>query len=627
MTSSNFPLSILNILRAKNPFADNAAANPWSSLFPDVLSINSKPFEEITRLISAKAVNPEQPLAGLIIGETGMGKTHLMRRILDQCRNSETTKLFVFVKPLFDPNKPIQHLLQEIVLNLSKKTSNKHSFSQFERLVAEMMRDYVRYRVTNNAADNTPNNRCFLEQFESDVFHIFTNQKKVRGKGMEIIAREAVNYIHSQVPETNKIFLNVIFQYKTPEKRGLVRDWIKGGTLSEDDCEILGVKSRANLSEKALEGEARDMLSSLGVLFQRYRLTMVICFDQLDNINDSELIAGFASMIHLLVNDLSSMLPLAFIRADIWNERFKKYTDRAFSDRLECNKIPLSNCTNEQAKELVVARLDTVFPNENKNKEEELVKNRLLEQFDTKLKGELSPREVIYLANCIVRESDSVPVWLRTHSEILAAEYKIAQDNVTENFDTWDPESEYLKKALELWLRNQKFVSEIKEEKGKYTSWTGYFVPTSNGVTDKEISEKIPFGFFINTSKNWSVVSAVLRRAIEFLNKNPNGQCVYIADQRCNFSPKWKANELRETFERLGGIFLILDQITVIYWYGLVALFWKIVNGDIVFETEQDLNTATEKDFVVFLSDQFEAFESQAGFDRLFKTSNNNAKK
>jgi hypothetical protein len=615
MTSSIFLPDVLNILRLRNPFADNAAANPWSSVFPDVLSINSKPFEEIVRLIAAKADHPEQPLAGLILGEAGMGKTHLLRRILDYCRNSNTTTLFVFVKPLFDPDKPLHHLLQEIVLNLSKQTSNEHSFSQFERLVAEMMRDYVRYRVTNNAADNTPNNQCFLKQFESDVFHIFTNQQKVRGNSMEIIEKEAVNSIHSQVPETSKNFLNVIFQYKTYEKRGLVRDWIKGGILSDEDCELLGVKSRANLSEKALEQEAREMLLSFGVLFQRYRLTMVVCFDQLDNLIDPELIAGFATMIHLLVNDLASMLPLAFIRADSWNERFKKYSDRAFSDRLESNKIPLSNCSREQAKELVTARLDTVFLKKDTN--EKSVKNWLFEQFDTTLNADLSPREVIYLANRIIRNSDSVSVRLRTPSENLAVEYKIAQDAVMADFDSWDPESEYLKKALELWLQNQKSVTDIKEGKGKYTNWTGYFVSTKNKITE----EKIPFVFFINTSKNWLTVSAILRRTIEFLNKNPNGRCVYIADQRCNFSPTWKANELREEFERLGGIFLILDPVAVIYWYGLVALSWKIGNGDILFETEQSLRTATEKDLAVFLSDQFETVESHAGFDRLFDLS------
>ena len=612
MTSPASPSRFLDILQARNPFADNAAANPWSRAFPDILSINRKPFEDIARLISAKADNPDQPLAGLILGEAGMGKTHLLRRILDHCRNSEPTALFVFVKPLFDPNRPLHHLLQEIVLNLSRQTGGEHSFSQFERLVAEIIRDYVRHRVTNFPVDDTPNNRRFLKQFESDVFHIFTNGKKVRAGSMAIIEKEAVNYIHSQVPETNKVFLNVIFQYKTPEKRGLVRDWIKGGTLDDEDCEILGVKSRADKSKEALEEEAREMLLSLGVLFRRYGLPMVVCFDQLDNLVAPELIAGFASMIHLLVNDVSNILPLAFIRADSWNERFRRHSDRAFSDRLESNKMPLSNCTREQALELVAARLDTIFPAD--DKDGEAAKSWLLKQFAAKLNADLSPREVISLANRIVRESDSAPPPLVTPTASLAVEYKIAQETVAADFDAWDPESEYLKRALELWLRNKKSVSKIKEGKEKYTNWTGMFHSETNRNT--------PFGFFINTSKNWSTVSAVLRRAIAFLNANPDSKSVYIADQRCNFLPRWKAvNELRKEFEQNGGVFLILDQVAVVRWYGLVALSWKIGNGDIQFETEKGLKIATESDLADFLANEFEPFESESGFDRLFEKS------
>lgn len=608
MTSPTY----LDNLRTRNPFADNAAASPWSHALPDVLSINGKPFEEIARLISAKSGQPELPLAGLVLGEAGMGKTHLLRRILDHCRGGDPPALFVFVKPLFNPDRPLHHLLQEIVLNLSKQTGGDGSFSQFERLVAEIIRDYVRYRVTKYPADDTPNNRRFLEQFESDVFHIFTNRKKVRAGSMGIIEKEAVSYIHSQVPETSKIFLNVIFQYKIPERRGLVRDWIKGETLDDDDCELLGVKSRAGLSEKAIEQEAREMLLSLGVLFQRYRLPMVVCFDQLDNLIEPDLIAGFASMIHLLVNDVSNVLPLAFIRADSWNERFKKHPDRAFSDRLESNKIPLSNCTREQAKELVSARIDAVFSPSDRDGVS--AKAWLSDRLEPKLNAELSPREVIYLANQIVRNSGAAPESLPSSPEILAVEYKIAQEAVAADFNGWDPDSEYLKTALELVLHNKKSVLRCDPCKGKYAGWTGHFVPEQG-----QDAEKIPFGYYINTSKNWSTVSAVLRRAIAFLNENPGGRCVYIADARCNFSPKWKANELREDFQRLGGVFLILDQVAVVRWYGLAHLSLKIGSGDILLETDQSLKTATEKDLAEFLSDHFEPFESEAGFDRLFE--------
>lgn len=606
MTSPTF----LDSLRARNPFADNAAANPWSRAFPDVPSINGKAFEEIARLISSKAGEPTQPLGGLILGEAGMGKTHLLRRILDHCRQSDPPALFVFVKPLFDPERPIHHLLQEIVLNLSKQTGGEHSFSQFERLVAEIIREYVRYRVTTRPGDDTPNNRCFLEKFEANVFHIF--EKDVETGSMEIIDNEAVNYIHALVPETNRTFLDVIFQYKTFEKRGLVRDWIKGGTLDDENCAILGVPSRADFSKEAMEHEARDMLLSLGVLFERYRLPMVICFDQLDNLVAPALIAGFASMIHLLINDVSNMLPLAFIRGDSWNERFQKHPDRAFFDRLTHNTMPLTNCTREQARQLIIARIDGVFRPDDQDGES--AKNWLLKQFDAKLDAEtkISPREVIFLTNRIIRDSDQSTATLPKPSDGLAVEYKVAHETVASSFDNWDPDSEYLKEALELFLQNRENVVEFQKVNGRYANWTGrYHLETGEA--------NVPFRFFINTAKHWQTVSAILGDAIGFLNKNKNSRCVYIADHRCNFSPTWKAtNKKRQEFEQLGGTVLILEQSKAVRWYGLVALSLKIGSGDILLETEQGLRTATGKDLAAFLSTEFEPFEAEAGFDRLF---------
>ena len=606
--------SLLESLRQNNPFTSNAASDPWFNRFPDIASINRKAFDEVCGLIKRKTDEPRTPLTGLILGEAGMGKTHLLRRILLDCRKQNSSALFVFVKPLFDPNRPLHHLLQEIVLSLSKNNEKEQNFSQFDWLVAEIIRDYVRYRINNSPQDATPNNKRFLEHFEADVFHIYTHSKNVRDGSMEIIEKEAVRYIHSQVPETSKRFLDVIFQYKTLEKRGLVRDWLKGDSLDEEDCDVLGVPPRAELSDEAREQESREILLTLGALFTRYHLPMVLCFDQLDNLIQSELIAGFACMIHLLVNDAASMLPLAFIRADSWNERFMKHNDKAFTDRLGSNKIPLSNCNRKEARELVSRRIEQVFGDG--TKETIAINNWLLAKLESKMSSDYSPREVILFANQIVRDAseDSQPAVTPTVAENLATEYKLSCEAIATDFDTWDPESEYLKKAAELFLKNQENVHSCEPGGDKYTTWTG-------SVRQKDQGNDLPYACFVNTGKHWQTVAATLDRCLIFLQNNPNGICTFVTDARFGFSPTWKVtNEKREKLESLGAHILVLDQPAAVRWYGLVSLSWKIGSGDVLLETERGLMTATEKDLANFLKKEFSAAASEGQFGSIVTT-------
>ena len=608
--TTDLPTSLLESLRQKNPFASNAAADPWFNGFPDIAAINRRAFEEIRTLIERKSVHPRMSLAGMILGEAGEGKTHLLRRILTACQRSESPSLFVFVKPLFDHKRPLHHLLREIVLCLSKTSAEECGFSQFDRLVAEIMRDYVRFRVTRCPQDATPNNKKFLEQFETDVYHIFTNSDKVCAGSMEIIEKQAVNFIHSEVPETSKLFLDVVFQYKTPEKRGLVRDWIKGSVLDEDACETLGVASRADQSDGAGEQEAREIILTLGILFERYRLPMVICFDQLDNLIHPDLITGFASMIHLLVNDAANMLPLAFIREDSWIERFQNHPDRAFVDRMVGNEHQLYGCNKEEAKELAARRVEHFFGVG--TDEADTIISWLLPLLESKLKGLNSPREVIMFANKIIRDAfgKAKPV-LPAVGECLASEYKIACEAVAVDFDTWDPESEYLQQAAELFLTNQDNVLSCQPGENKYMAWTG---------TLKASDAIVPYACFVNTTRNAGSVSAALNRCIAFLQKHPNGICTYVTDARCDFKPTWiVANERRRKVESLGGNIVILDQPAAVRWYGLVSLSWKIGSGDILLESESGLRPATEKDLADFLKTGFSAHASEGLFDRLTK--------
>ena len=71
-------ISIFEQLKADNPFASLSSPLPWGNDTPDLVQLNAEVSSEIEQLIREKRRQPSLPLAGLIFGEAGMGKTHML---------------------------------------------------------------------------------------------------------------------------------------------------------------------------------------------------------------------------------------------------------------------------------------------------------------------------------------------------------------------------------------------------------------------------------------------------------------------------------------------------------------------------------------------------------------------
>ena len=105
---------ILEKLRENNPFVSSASPLPWDNKNPDLFQLSREASEEIEQLMRHKRREPSSPLAGLIIGEAGSGKTHMLTRLLRRLRESSVRAVFVAVKTFRDPESVIKHLLNEI---------------------------------------------------------------------------------------------------------------------------------------------------------------------------------------------------------------------------------------------------------------------------------------------------------------------------------------------------------------------------------------------------------------------------------------------------------------------------------------------------------------------------------
>jgi hypothetical protein len=356
------------------------------------------------------------------------------------------------------------------------------------------------------------------------------------------------------------------------------------------------------MSDSALEAEARDIIVSLGMLLEYSGMSMIVCFDQLDGMRDQGLIGAFGDAIHVLVDQVRSMLPLAFVRLDTW-ENFDSHLDIAVTRRLVSNPIRLWGCTLDQARELVRLRIESRFKEGVDEKFE-----WLMGQLNGRLKKGSPPSEVIALANrAIVQTHEPSQPGTETVEEqeddpieIFGVKYRQERDEVAGHLEMWPPDTERMLKALSAYLKGRPEYSGLQPGPDKYVTLVGKHREPDGSEVD--------CAFILNTAANHKTVQASFDRGVKFLRAHPQGHCYYISDERCAFRDRtrWKAvHEVKDVFDQLDGRTLFLTHSLAATWYGLTSLIFKLEEGDISINTSAGSRTATEKDFELYMKEGF----------------------
>jgi hypothetical protein len=546
-------------LLRNNPFFSGSASDPWSNADPDVLSLNREAYENICALIRQKNREPDSGLGGLVLGESGMGKTHFLKRLLDYTRQNDISAFFVSVKPLLNPKRPLRHLLREIAVNLRRLRSSGKSggASQFESLVSRIM---LRYRQ---------------EESQNFSFSQFST------------------HFNRHCPGIDPSVLRAVFGCRDPdsEMQPMILDWLEG-CVDEEHVSALRVQDREKMDDTDLEDEARGILSSLGMLLKYCGMSTVLCFDQLDSMKEDALIRAFGDIVYLLVGQVPGMLPLVFVRDTMWSERFLPRTDPAVAGRLLLNREVLETCSLAQAEELIKLRIESRFRADASEKY-----RWLMQELRGKLKEGTVPRNIIILANEAILHPGGEP-GSSDIPAVLADEYRRAREKVAADFDLWPPDAERLRKALQPYLESRPEYGEIRPGGDKYVTFTGKYREPNGAQTD--------FAFILNTAGHYKTVEAAFRRGADFLRRHPGGRCYYISDGRCPFRAGWRqARAVRNDFESLGGTTLFLKDAQVFDWYGLTAMIFKLEANDIVLPVSTGFRPATAEDFALYMKEGF----------------------
>ena len=567
----------LRVLRRKNPFVSVSAGDPWELVYPDVEEVNREPFEGVAALIRELADHPGTNCAGLVLGEVGSGKTHLISRLLELGRRGDPPFVFAYVQPLEDPEQTFRYLLREMVINLCRPLHRgaKGGASALDLLVARILVEDVLHELVRGDGERS---RRTLRQLRHNPLRVFDMGRERLSR----LQRRGVAFLRRSFGDIAGDMARALLAYVDPETRADAANWLKGAVLDDEDAERLRVQSRSDSSGAALEQEARDVLVGLGRLLARYRIPLLTCFDRLENLETPEQIRAQGKMVEFLVDSVRSVLPVIFARGLQWEETIRDQLNQHVVSRLEANQFVLANCSPEQALALVRERLRNAFGTEALDDPYPFDERELREAFSMGL----SPREVIAQANAKLRRIlRQEPSEAESAEEKLRREFKSQLEAVRGDPDSHPPDRGRMCKALELYLSRVPVAGE--------TAGSGSAVRRP-AKKDKYVDLEVPLAeegrgkakglVIIDTELHHASVRAALKRGVQHLEREPDGFVLYVRDKRCGFPepPKWKAtNQMLETFRAKGGTALFLEPDQAAAWYALTLLAYAVREGDL----------------------------------------------
>ncbi|AFM24529.1 hypothetical protein [Desulfomonile tiedjei] len=585
-----------------DPFAARAVGDPWRSPEPDIATVNAQPFESIIKLLGQIHKTPN--LSALVLGEAGSGKSHLIKRLMTAQGNK---LIFVYVHPMKNPVTMFSNLLERVMTNLDCSPMGLDAFfgcTQLDLIVANVIIAALEENLKGGQVKIPPHS---LKALKANPVKIFQQQKNM-AKWAKILSKTE-EFLASKLPKDliSKMVLKLLFHYLDDSKRTIVQYLLSGYPPDEDDAKALGIRfHEIDLTIEAQEERSKQILKAIGRLLRFYR-PMILCFDQLENLDTTALISSFGKLISEIVNEVDNILPIAFMRPDTLESGFSEENlDKAARDRLTSEVIPLQGCNLEQALDIIKARLNWAFegssqarPNPFYPFQEEVLRTEILKDGNT-------PRMVLTTASKLMGHKfvpeDPVAIVKKCfHAEreqLLAAPNKepFAKDTIVEALHLYFGK---LKNNLEYEIihfgqdKNVDLRLEIKRLKNK--------------------AEKRKLDIAVETSSHGKTLIKNLGNLITRIQTGNTDVAVFLRDADSPIPPAPnkmpKTVEQLKIFEDCGGTKLYVDYSQLADLYALVYTRNKIPPGDLSYVSNDrgDRKVVSMEDFASFLTAHYKS--------------------
>jgi hypothetical protein len=311
------------LIKTHNPFAGHIVVRPqqiWGKSFPDVPSINAHASNAVFDAIDKINQGQRQTVGITIAADKGLGKSHIISRIRHQLQTREDG-VFIYMSKYDNLDKIQCQFLESVTSSL--RAFVRPNVMPFQEIAAALINEGMGWKYST-------------EQYISKIFPTLLD--KHSPKVVEQLTRKVLDV----KPEiANTYIMQAILWTLSVNHVNAANFWLSGKELPEAHAKIMGLP---NTTDSDKETQALDNVRQILDIISDYRVP-VICFDELDNINQTT-DTGFtaAQVIANLFKDLythmkKGVLLLAMYPAT-WNSEIRALPQaEAVIDRLLSEKF------------------------------------------------------------------------------------------------------------------------------------------------------------------------------------------------------------------------------------------------------------------------------------------------
>lgn len=330
-------------VRSSSPFEVNRVVQVFAEV-GDVAPIHERQFAHLREL--AGRAQRQQPGVGVVLwGDPGIGKSHLLARLSCWAGREQQQAVFIYLANLQASPEALPGSLLRCVLSIL--TDGRDSAFHLTPLYRMMLAAIQRALRSDGGKRFTPEEALTAYRRLIDELYLHDPSRAALGE------RAVFNVLY-------RFWFSAFGAWKGSDDglAALAVRWLAGDFLDADEARRLDLpRQPGGTAALADEQAVKGVLVALIQLAAWQRKPVILCFDQVDNL-DEEQFSALARFLHALLDSTGNLLVVTSgVQQTLLGWKTDKVIQQSSWDRLAQHEIELQPIGVAQARQMVQARL------------------------------------------------------------------------------------------------------------------------------------------------------------------------------------------------------------------------------------------------------------------------------